>query len=888
MNNVLPSILRPTTTCCNPAPPPAAVPLPISNPPGQASIGYRIGTFTSFRRAMLNSLRRAIVDDPVSNPFGDWHEGTAGDYQTVFIELWAYLADILTFYQERIANEAYLPTATQFDSLLRLVAVTNYRPPPGAGAVCLEAFTLDDAASLTIPAGFRTGNKPAPGAGAAVFETSSAVNAFGSHSAMPMASQLPVDQFAQLAGQSAYAIVLEGTATGLAAGGFVLIADGVGAHVRQLTSAIADPISKTTTITWTENCQRFQDPTVYALQTTAAPFGNNAPTWSALPASLRQAATPPDPSGIPYPNDWDDPDSEAYFLPLTTDPYSLFLDTVQPQLAVTAASRGFVVLMTDQTNPPLTGISSIGHTIYRVFQFIDARAVSQAALAISGRTTRLKLDPNGPPIPAKTFPLRNTTILTGAMPLNLATSLPAPISLTGQQLTLAGNYANLQAGQTAILQGPLADPTTGQPTGDAQAEAVVIDLVASIDTTNNLTTVSLLAPLAGTYVTAATVLMGNIASATQGETVHNEILGSGDGTAFQSFPLAKSPLTYLPANQADGSAAVESTLRVIVNGILWEEEPSLVGSPADAQVFTTETDSSGTTTVFFGDGFQGAQPPSGNDNVRARYRKGLGTSGNLSAGAIVQLIDSIPGVKSVTNPLPSSGGADPARPDQIRSLAPFGVRSFGRAVGVADYAAMALGYPGVSKASAAWIVAGWDGTPPVSQPHVRLTLATSSQASLAQQPAFTRGLRVYLDQRRDPNVPLRLGDYTPVYITVAATIDVEDRFPRLATLASVQAALFPGLNADGTPGFFAFDRLQFGEGLALATLYATIQAVPGVRDATITAFARLDLSPAPLPNAVLNAIHVAPTELITIVNNPNDPTTGTLSITLGEGGFIDT
>jgi hypothetical protein len=217
-------------------------------------------------------------------------------------------------------------------------------------------------------------------------------------------------------------------------------------------------------------------------------------------------------------------------------------------------------------------------------------------------------------------------------------------------------------------------------------------------------------------------------------------------------------------------------------------------------------------------------------------------------------------VKSVTNPMPSSGGADPARPDQVRALAPSTIRSFGRVVGVSDYAAMALGYPGVAKANAAWVTTGPSATTPAPapQPHILLTLATTAQVPLAQQPAFTRGFRVFLDQRRDPNVPLRLGDYTPVYIEVAATIDVEDRSPRLATLARVQAALRPGLNPDGTPGFFAFDRLRFGQGLDDAD-----------------------------PNAVRDAITVAPTELITIGNDPNDSSKGSLTVVLGGGGFVD-
>ena len=117
-----------------------AVPGDVTNPPGQPAIRYRIGTFASFRQAMFDSLQQGSQwnagDGPF--PFAGWHEGIAGDYQSAFLELWAYLADVLTFYQERIANEAYLPTATQSDALRRLVRLVNYRPFPGSGATVLE------------------------------------------------------------------------------------------------------------------------------------------------------------------------------------------------------------------------------------------------------------------------------------------------------------------------------------------------------------------------------------------------------------------------------------------------------------------------------------------------------------------------------------------------------------------------------------------------------------------------------------------------------------------------------------------------------------------------------------------------------------------------------
>ena len=69
------------------------------------------------------------------------------------------------------------------------------------------------------------------------------------------------------------------------------------------------------------------------------------------------------------------------------------------------------------------------------------------------------------------------------------------------------------------------------------------------------------------------VLLGNVARASHGETVKEEILGDGDATAkFQRFSLQKMPLTYVPSADPGG---LKSSLRVLVNRVLRQEVPSV-------------------------------------------------------------------------------------------------------------------------------------------------------------------------------------------------------------------------------------------------------------------------------------------------------------------------
>ncbi len=74
------------------------------NMSGLPQVSYRVGDFTSFRYELLVPL-------PGETELTAWRPGASGDLAMQMVEWWAYLADILTFYNERIANEAYLGTA---------------------------------------------------------------------------------------------------------------------------------------------------------------------------------------------------------------------------------------------------------------------------------------------------------------------------------------------------------------------------------------------------------------------------------------------------------------------------------------------------------------------------------------------------------------------------------------------------------------------------------------------------------------------------------------------------------------------------------------------------------------------------------------------------------
>jgi predicted phage baseplate assembly protein len=150
-------------------------PVPIVNPPGLGALRYRAGTHATFLETMKGRLSDLLVVLPgsteASAPLRGLHARDPGDPAIALLDAWALVADVLTFYQERIANEGYLRTATERRSILELASLVGYRLRPGVAASVFLAFTLEDGYRGEIPAGTRAQSLPVPGELPQPFET---------------------------------------------------------------------------------------------------------------------------------------------------------------------------------------------------------------------------------------------------------------------------------------------------------------------------------------------------------------------------------------------------------------------------------------------------------------------------------------------------------------------------------------------------------------------------------------------------------------------------------------------------------------------------------------------------------------------------------------------
>src|SRR5262249_13670578 len=126
---------------------PFAFPRRPSNRPGLSRIAYRIGRYADFVEAMTRGIDAAPE-------LSAWTHREADDPGIALVEGAAILGDILSFYQEHYANEAFLRTAAWRERVSELVGLTGYRLAPGIGGRATLAFEARGTSPVTIRQGF--------------------------------------------------------------------------------------------------------------------------------------------------------------------------------------------------------------------------------------------------------------------------------------------------------------------------------------------------------------------------------------------------------------------------------------------------------------------------------------------------------------------------------------------------------------------------------------------------------------------------------------------------------------------------------------------------------------------------------------------------------------
>ena len=157
-------------------------PLITINRPGLTALSNRVGTHASFletMKACLSNLALTAEDfDGASGfvngrlrPLLNLTTRAESDPSIALLDAWAVVADVLGFYQERIANEGFLRTAVERRSILELARLIGYQLRPGVAASVYLAYTLEKDTAVVIPKGARSQSVPGPGELPQSFET---------------------------------------------------------------------------------------------------------------------------------------------------------------------------------------------------------------------------------------------------------------------------------------------------------------------------------------------------------------------------------------------------------------------------------------------------------------------------------------------------------------------------------------------------------------------------------------------------------------------------------------------------------------------------------------------------------------------------------------------
>jgi hypothetical protein len=107
------------------------------------SIDYTNKDYDSLRRAMLDLARWRLPE---------WTDQSPADLGMLLVDLFAYMGDVVLYYQDRIANESFLHTAVERRSIVNHLRAIGYEltPPVAASADLLLTFDLPASGSTLV------------------------------------------------------------------------------------------------------------------------------------------------------------------------------------------------------------------------------------------------------------------------------------------------------------------------------------------------------------------------------------------------------------------------------------------------------------------------------------------------------------------------------------------------------------------------------------------------------------------------------------------------------------------------------------------------------------------------------------------------------------------
>jgi hypothetical protein len=837
--------------CRNDCVEPAAFPKKLVNRPGLSQIDYRIGAYADIREFLLRRLDR----EPL---LAAWTHREAEDPGIALLEGAAILGDILTFYQDLYANEAYLRTAKWRDSIGDLVRLLGYHLSPGIGGKATFAFGVKGLTPVVIPANFPVKAQLVGSDKSIDFETIRADTAEPALSQFSLYHPFVHPQITN--GRNTFAVettTLTKNKLKLEKGDrLMLVKDPTNSQTSRQIAVIAevkenlDLTEITIEGSWQGDDVNSQEMTAYKVGRSFRYFGYNAPPTVTVVDSAPRTVTVVKGARptvtvveggiakqnlISFVTDVRIPSPTAYVAYNPT----LASDSFPLDRKVDDLSAGAILLISLQLSDSTPKDSDSTYFFARTIAQVSMASATHGAL--TGGTTVVQLKEA-----IGTTTLKYTDIRS----VEFQEVIGQPFTITSPREPdllalpdLAANTSTLFYYGDGLTYKKLKERSLQLVKGQ-QIEQVTVGIDnKTIDPKEHITLRSLTIKPALQKLKLADFpldkssqvkVYGNLVETNQGKTELLEVLGNGDSRqAFQTFKLPKAPLTYF--NSKSETPPEVPKLDIYVNDRLWKRLPSLFDRGSTEEIYIVREDANGDSWVQFGDGKTGARLPSGLNNVAAQYRTGIGAYGALQPDTTVQG-GKLDRLDKIWLSDIATGGEQPETGDNAKAAAPGKIQSLGRLVSLQDFEQETLAIQGVSKAAAIW---GLMHHSPMVILTVLMERGREQEVNEVQQI-----LNTYNRCRGAQRFPIHVRPGKLRYVYLDVTIGIDPTFRQELVKAAIQAAIGifgeEGNGIDGTAGLFGLRRRQFGEPEYETRIAATIQNVEGVVWVKVSAFGFLE------------------------------------------------
>jgi hypothetical protein len=737
-------------------------------PAGLTALRRQIATFPEFRAAMLAAI-------PTKGALVMWRARSNYDFGVMLLEMWAYVCDSISFYDQVRADEFYDRTAQLRSSVRMLTNLLGYTPRPAVAAMADLAVLVEGRQPVLLPAGtaFRSG--AFPGSAPQVFELGEPTKAHPFDNQWTIAQNRPVS----IGGGSLTYLLVEAKTSKLKKGSyFVFEVVGTSAYTTARTVTAVSDFKAPDGITYKK--------IEWSGAAIAAPA--NTPVANVrltIPTRAAHLTTKTTTNGL-------DPITaflgstlivcNTIYNGLGTDSRMVLEKNGEARYFTTVLT---VILKLQLTPDTSTKVTDAGGTVISV--------VNSPGATADATVLALDVDINTPgrkPAGAANWTKDDAAAITIHFEFIEAATVASPALTT------------LSAGDPLLLLPPVETPQDGKSPGQFQLEdknGLGLAATGQVHFTTRTLSLDATAPITNPLVTPVAVY-GNIVHTVRGETVPMELLGVGDAIVLnQQFKLKKGPLTYTSAQTESG---VATSLIVYVDGVMWTEAVSFFGVKEHDQIYIVRQNDDGDSIVTFNGRL------STGSVITASYRFGGGAA-TPPSGSIKQLAVPAPGLKSVRNPVAAYGGADAEPSSQIRTLAPRSALLLGRAISVPDMQAAAFAAPGARAASAEW---NWSEVAQSAVVHIYYIGSAALKTAVISR---VRGLA-------DPTVPIRVDQATPIPVDLSIGIEIDPKHRENDVLNAVRTALL-----DPMSGLLPPERVGIGQAVFRSQIFETILAIPG-------------------------------------------------------------